>query len=89
MACKVTIRDLHSDASYQEKDLAFKRMFSVFKKQVAEAGILRLYKVHEFYESPGEKRRRKRKEAENQRLKAKLRENFPERRGSKRDKGDA
>ena len=85
MACRFELRDLHPNASWQDKDAAFRKMFSVFKKQVAEAGILRLYKVHEFYESPGEKRRRKRKEADNARLKAKLRENFPER--SNRDRG--
>lgn len=89
MACRVELRDLHPNASWQEKDLAFRKMFSIFKKQVAEAGILRLYKVHEFYESPGEKRRRKRKEADNARLKAKLRENFPENGRTRRDRGDA
>ena len=85
MSCKVELRDLPHNASWQEKELAFKKMFTIFKKQVAEAGILQRYKQHEFYESPGEKRRRKQKESENQRLKAKLRESFPERRKSKKD----
>lgn len=82
MSCRVELRDLHPNASRQEKDTAFKKMFSIFKKQVADANIMQLYKQHEFYESPGEKRRRKGKEQAQARLKAKLRENFPERRKS-------
>ncbi len=80
MACRVELRDLHPNASRQEKEIAFKKMFSIFKKQVADAQIMQLYKQHEFYESPGEERRRKGKEQAQARLKAKLRENFPERR---------
>ena len=90
MACRVELRDLPNNASWQERDIAFRKMFSVFKKQVAEAGILHDYKQHEFYESPGEKKRRKKKESVNARLKAKLRENFPERKPKKesKNKGD-
>lgn len=87
MACRVELRDLPANASWQEREIAFKKMHTIFKKQVAEAGILHAYKQHEYYESPGEKKRRKRKESNNQRLKAKLRENFPERRKAK-SKGD-
>lgn len=78
MACRVELRDLPHNASWHERDIAFKKMHSIFKKRVAEAGILHEYKLHEYYESPGEKKRRKRKEAANQRLKAKIRENFPD-----------
>lgn len=85
MACKVELRDLPHDASWQEKDVAFKKMFTIFKKQVAEAGILQQCKKYEFYESPGEKKRRKKKESHNAFLKAKLRESFPERRLKKDD----
>lgn len=74
---KVYLRDLSPNASWQDKEYAFKKMFSAFKKMVADAGILHKYKMREFYESPGEKRRRKSKEAANQRFKDKLRENFP------------
>lgn len=90
MACKVELRDLPPNASWQERDIAFKKMFSTFKKLVAEAGILHQCKLHEFYESPGEKKRRKKKESHNARLKAKLRESFPERKPKKedKDKGD-
>jgi ribosomal protein S21 len=68
MACRVELRDLPYNASWQEREVAF-----------AEAGILHDFKEHESYESPGQKRRRKNKESDNQRLKVKLRENFPER----------
>jgi ribosomal protein S21 len=78
---KVYQKDLPPNASSQDREYAFKRMFSIFKKAVVEAGILQEYKKREFYESPGEKRRRKKKEQRNQLLKSKLRENFPERYG--------
>ena len=86
MPCKVELRDTPSAHSLQ-------RLISNFTKLVTEAGIKQKYKQHEFYESPGEKRRRKKKESANQRLKAKLRENFPDRKfkktkGEKSDKGD-
>ena len=85
MPCRVELRDLPPNASWQEREVAFKKMFTIFKKQVAEAGILRTLKQHECYESPGEKKRRKKKESANQRLKAKLRESFPERGKRKKD----
>lgn len=86
MCCRVELRDTPSPYSLQ-------RLISSWGKLVTEAGIKQRYKQHEFYESPGEKKRRKSKEAANQRLKAKLRENFPDRKfkktkGDKNDKGD-
>lgn len=86
MACKVELRDLPSNPSWYEREIAFKKMFTAFKKAVAEAGILHDYKEREYYETEGQLRRRKRREAENQRLKEKLRENFPERKKPKKDK---
>lgn len=92
MACRVEIRDLSPNASWQEREIAFKKMFTVFKKRVAEAGILYELKQREFYESEGVRARRKRKEVENFRLKQKLRESFPEQQRSKSkpkiDKGE-
>jgi ribosomal protein S21 len=90
MACRVESREVSANASWQEKEAAFRKMFIQFKRSVADAGILHEYKKHEYYESPGQKRRRKRKESENQRLKNKLRESFPERSGKKdsSNKGD-
>jgi len=82
---RVELKELPGNASQQDRDFAFKRMFSIFKKAVAEAGIMHAYKQHEYYESKSEKRRRKRREAEVQCLKAKLREHFPEKK--KKEKG--
>jgi len=84
---KVTMRDLPPNASYQDKEIAFRKLFSAFKKAVTDAGILHEYKKYEYYESPGEKRRRKKRELELQNFKAKLRENFPEKR-KKNDQND-
>lgn len=86
MAAKVYLRDLSPNASWQDKEFAFKKMFSAFKKAVADAGILHECKKREYYESPGEKRRRKKKESAQNRLKEKLRESFPERRKVDKDK---
>lgn len=80
MAAKVYLRDLSPNASKSDKEFAFKKMFSAFKKSVADAGILHECKKREFYESPGEKRRRKKKESAQNRLKERLRESFPEKR---------
>lgn len=86
MACRVELRDLPSNPSWYEREIAFKKMFTAFKKAVADAGILHDYKEREYYETEGQIRRRKKREAENQRLKEKLRENFPERKKPKKDK---
>ena len=80
MPCKVELQELSHNASRSERELAFKKMFSLFKKRVAEAGILQEFKKREHHESRGEKRRRKEKESVKQRMKQKLQENFPERR---------
>ena len=86
MCCRVELRDTPSAYSLS-------RLISAWGKLVTDAGVKQRYKQHEFYESPGEKKRRKKKEAANQRLKQKLRENFPDRKikktkGEKSDKGD-
>lgn len=85
---RVELRHLPSNASSFEREIAFKKMFSTFKKHVADAGVLHDFKRHEFYESPGEKRKRKKREAQNQRLKQNLRESFPERRRTRGAKND-
>lgn len=80
---KVTMRDLPPNASFQERESAFRKLHASFKKAVANAGVLHDCKKYEYYESPGQKRRRKKKAFELQQLKAKLAENFPERRKDK------
>ena len=64
-----------------ESDAGFRRMFAVFKKQCTDAGIIADWKRYSAYESPGQKRRRKRKESDSmrekeERLKEKLRDHF-------------
>jgi ribosomal protein S21 len=79
---RAELKDVPPNASYQEREIAFKKMFSAFKKQCTDAGIQHSYKQHEHYETPGERRRRKARESEVARLKAKLKENFPEKKGA-------
>lgn len=80
---RVELKRYNPHASPIEKDKAFKGMFSAFKRQCNELGILSQWKQKQFFESKGEKRRRKAKEsAANRRknggpdLKQKLREHF-------------
>ena len=72
MACRVELRE--HGGSWHDKDVAFKKMFAAFQKLVADAGIVQRCKQSRYYESKGEKRRRKRKEIINE----KLRNNFSE-----------
>lgn len=60
---RVELRDLPPNASLYEREKAFRTMMAIFKRQVNDAGILSEYKERQYYESPGEKRKRKRKEA--------------------------
>jgi ribosomal protein S21 len=69
MACRVELRE--RGHSREDRDAAFRQMHSAFKRMVAEAGIISRWKEKEYYESPGEKRRRKRRKAEQERLKEK------------------
>lgn len=73
---RVELRESHN-ASHEERDRAFKSMLAAFRKQVNEAGIISQYKRKQYYESPGENRNRKRKEAQLERQKEKLRDYFP------------
>ena len=84
---RVELKDLPSNSSYQDRDIAFRKLMTAFKKAVSEAGILNAYRQHEVYEKPGERRRRKNRQAESTRLKAKLKENFP-RKGGDKKKGE-
>lgn len=73
---RVELRQYNPNAMGDERDIAFKRMFTAFKKQCADTGVMHAYKQHESFESQSRKRRRKDREAEIQRLKNKLKENF-------------
>jgi ribosomal protein S21 len=73
---RVELKDLPPNASYYERERAFRTMLSSFKRQVNELGILSEYKERQYYESPGEKRKRKKKEALIERQKEKIRSHF-------------
>jgi ribosomal protein S21 len=79
---RVALKRQHPNASESEKEKAFKGMFSAFKRQCNELGIVSEWKRRQFFESKGDKRRRKAKEsAANRRkggsdLNQKLREHF-------------
>jgi ribosomal protein S21 len=73
---RVDLRDMSSHASREEMDRAFKYMLTLFKRQVNEAGILSLYKEKQFYETPSQKKKRKRKEALLESRKEKIRDHF-------------
>lgn len=75
---RVELRNLPPTASREDREMAFRKMHTAFKKAVTEAGVLHQYKQHEFYESPSEKKRRQKRESDLQKLKAKLRESFPQ-----------
>ena len=59
---RVIARDLGAKADRSDRDREFKKMLSIFRKAVTDNGCVALYKQKQTFESPGEKRRRKRKE---------------------------
>jgi len=78
---RVELKKLPANASYDQQDRAFKSLFAIFKKRVNDSGVLTDHRAKQYYESPGEKKRRKRKESTIQKskdesLKTKLREHF-------------
>jgi small subunit ribosomal protein S21 len=66
---RVDLKDLPPNASFYDRERAFRTMLSIFKRQVNEIGILSEYKERQYYESPSVKRKRKRKEADIERRK--------------------
>lgn len=73
---RVEIRQHSHNPSYEDREIAFKKMFHAFKKACSEAGVMRSYRQHESYESKSRKKRRKLRESEIARLKNQLKENF-------------
>lgn len=73
---RVEVKDLPPNASYYEKEKAFKTMLSLFKRQVNESGILSEWKERQYYESPSVKRKRKQKQAKIERQKETIRSHF-------------
>jgi ribosomal protein S21 len=83
MALKSHVRvELRKDVGgdFKDRDRAFRSMFSAFKRQVNNAGILTEYNQRESYESRSQKKRRKLKESALRRnheaLQTRLREHF-------------
>jgi ribosomal protein S21 len=75
---RVEAKNFNPHASYDERDREFRYMFSRFKKQCSEYGVMHSLKQHESYESMSRKKRRKKRESELIQLKTRLRENFSE-----------
>lgn len=73
---RVELKDLPPNASFYEREKAFRTMLSIFKRQVNELGILSEWKERQYYESPSVKRKRKRKEAELERQREQIRSYF-------------
>lgn len=68
------------DPKIEDREQAFKKMFNMFNGMCMDVGIKQICKQYETYESKSAKKRRKKREAEIQRFKARLRENFSNRR---------
>ncbi len=58
------ISKIEPKASKYEREKDFKRLLANFRKHVTDSGIMALYKEKQTYESKGQKRRRKKKEAD-------------------------
>lgn len=59
---RVEAKRLKND-SYYEREKNFQSLFKEFKRLVSDAGIMHLVKENEYYQSKGEKARKKRKES--------------------------
>jgi ribosomal protein S21 len=60
---RVVARELGARAGQSDRDREFKKMLSIFRKAVTDSDVITLYKQKQFFESQGEKRRRKMKES--------------------------
>jgi len=63
---RVELKTYHGSNRY-DRERACLSLIRQFKRAVNEAGVLHTLKEKEFYEKPGEKKRRKRRHAELQR----------------------
>ena len=76
---RVEARDLHPNASQDERDRNFRNLMSSFRQACNKAGIMKEIKRLEFYETPSQCRRKKKREKEANLLKLKMNESFIER----------
>ena len=81
MGIRVELKEIPFHATYQEREIAFRKMQSAFKKAVDDSGLLREYRKYEHYESPSRKRKTKQKQNEINKMKARAKENMEKRRG--------
>lgn len=75
---RVEAKDLHYNASRDEIDRNFRNLMAAFRQQCNKAGILKEIKKREFYETPSQVDRKKRREKEAMLLKLKMKESFIE-----------
>lgn len=71
---KIEVDDLKDVRPTDSREKIFKSMLRTFQKAVSGAGVISEYKQREFYESPGERRRRKQRESARERAKERARE---------------
>lgn len=75
---RVEARDLHPNASFDEKMNSSKRLIHAFNMACTKAGIKKEIKKYEFYETKSQKRRKKLREKQANLFKTKMKESFPE-----------
>jgi len=74
--CRVSLEDLGKRGKFNDNQKNTKTMLAIFRKMVNDSGIMTTYKQNQFYESKGEKRRRKKKEMINNVKRDRLRSHF-------------
>lgn len=60
---RVELRNIHPNSSRDERIIAHKRMYELFRKLVDDNGCVTKFKEKQEYETPSEKKRRKHREA--------------------------
>jgi|APGre2960657373_1045057.scaffolds.fasta_scaffold01449_16 ribosomal protein S21 len=83
---RVEARDISSYASFDERERNFRNLLSTFRQACNKAGIMKEIKKLEFYESPAQITRRKKREKEANLLKLKMKESFIEKSSKKKKK---
>lgn len=83
---RVEARDLSPHASFEERERNFRNLLSAFRQACNKAGIMKEIKRLEFYESPAQITRRKKREKEATLLKLKMKESFIEKAPKKKKK---
>ncbi len=85
---RVEARDISPYASFDERERNFRNLLSAFRQACNKAGIMKEIKKLEFYESPAQITRRKKREKEATLLKLKMKESFIEKSPKKKKKKD-